>query len=382
VIDKRENPAAVRNKRPRANGPAPFVPKRLPPQLEWGVLVPLIARANAALARYDELLQGLVNPDIFLTPLRTREAVLSSRIEGTWATLEEVLEEEAEPGVAAPARRSEVREVLNYRDAVRVAVKELERRPISLNLIRRIHRTLLSDARGRRRAPGEFRRVQNYVGAPGEGIEAATYIPPPPNEVMPLLDNLEKYIHSEERDAVVQIGVVHAQFELIHPFPDGNGRVGRILIPLFLYARELISRPAFYLSAYLETNRAEYYHRLARISSAEDYQGWVEFFLAAVAEQADDDIRRVRGMWALYQRMKGVAVERTRSQFALAILDTLFAFPVFSTPQFVRESGIPAASAARLLKLLEEAGVLRVLRAGRGRRPTLWAFPELLDIVK
>jgi len=354
----------------------------LPPQLDWSALVPLVGRANAALARYDELLQGLVNPEILLTPLRTREAVLSSRIEGTWATLEEVLEEEADPGVADPPRRSDVREILNYRDAVRIAVKELEKRPISLNLIRRIHRTLLADARGGARAPGEFRRVQNYVGAAGAGIEAATYVPPPPNEVMPLLDNLEKYVHAVERDGVVQIGLIHAQFELIHPFLDGNGRVGRILIPLFLYTRELISRPAFYLSAYLEANRAEYYNRLARISSADDYQGWVEFFLTAVAKQAEADIGRVRTMWALYQRMKGLAVERTRSQYALAILDTLFAFPIFSTPQFVKESGIPAASAARLLNLLEEARVLRVVRPGRGRRPTLWAFPELLEIVQ
>lgn len=180
----------------------------------------------------------------------------------------------------------------------------------------------------------------------------------------------------------MQIGVIHAQFELIHPFLDGNGRVGRILIPLFLFSRGLISRPAFYLSAYLEANRAEYYDQLARISSGGDYQGWVEFFLAAVAKQADDDIGRVRAMWDLYQRMKGVVVEHTRSQYALAVVDTLFAFPVFSTPQFVRESGIPVPSSARLLKLLERAGVVRVLRPGRGRRATLWAFPELLEIVR
>jgi Fic family protein len=354
----------------------------LPPQLEWSALVPLIGRANAALARYDELLHGLVNPDILLTPLRTREAVLSSRIEGTWATFEEVMEEEADPGVASSSRRSDVREVLNYREAVRVAIEELERRPISLNLLRRVHQTLLSNVRGGSRAPGEFRRVQNYVGAPGAGVEAATYIPPPPHELIPLLDDLEKYIHFDERDAVVQIGVIHAQFELIHPFLDGNGRVGRILIPLFLFSRGLISRPAFYLSAYLETNRAEYYHRLARISLADDYQSWVEFFLEAVAEQADDDIRRVRAMWALYQRMKVIVVEHTRSHFALAVVETLFTYPVFSTPQFARESGIPAPSAARLLKLLEGAGSVRVLRPGRGRRPTLWAFPELLEIVR
>lgn len=352
-----------------------------PPDLPWETLVPAIGRANAALARYDGMIQGLPRPDILLSPLATREAVLSSRIEGTEATLLEVMEEEADPGRASPPRQSEIREILNYRHAVEAAVEGLERRPLSLNMIRRVHRVLMTGARGGSRAPGQFRRVQNYIAAPGARIEEATFVPPPPNDVPALLGELEKYIHVEERDPIVQIALVHARFEMIHPFLDGNGRVGRILIPLFLFSRGVISRPAFYLSAWLEDHRSEYYTRLNAITSGGDHAGWVRFFLRAVTGQAEDDTRRVREMLDLYERTKGKVVEETRSRYALSALDALFGQPIFSTPQFVEESGIPPASAARLLDRLKSAGVLRVVRRGRGRRPTVWEFPELLEVV-
>ncbi len=357
-----------------------FQPAALPPPLRWETLVALVGRANASLARYDGLIQGLTHPDVLLAPLSTREAVLSSRIEGTEATLAEVLEEEADPGAASPPRRSDIREILNYRAAVNQAVDKLKTRPLSLNLIRDTHRTLMTGVRGGTKAPGEFRRVQNYIGVEGAGMEAALYVPPPPQDVLPLLDRLEKYIHRDEDDPLVQIALVHAQFELIHPFLDGNGRVGRILIPLFLYTRGLIARPAFYLSAYLEAHRREYYDRLGAVSEAGDYQGWVTFFLTAVAGQAEEDTRRVRTMLELYERLKGV-VEGTRSAYALRALDALFASPVFTTPRFAAASGIPPASAGRLLKQLEELGVLQVTRRGRGRRPTVWTFPELMALV-
>lgn len=359
----------------------PHHPLRLPPSLDWEGLVPRIGRANAALARYDGLLHGLVNPDILLAPLRNREAVLSSRIEGTQASLEDVLEHEADPGTDDGPLVADIQEIINYRDAVQVAVEKLEDRPLSLNLVRRIHAVLMDSVRGHDRARGEFRRVQNYIGAPGSAIDDATYVPPPTHALMPLLDNMEKYIHTEDKDAIVQTGLIHAQFELIHPFLDGNGRVGRILIPLILFIKGMIERPAFYLSAYLETHRDEYYRRLARISAAGDYQGWAEFFLTAVERQAAADTERIRSMLALYEVAKQAVVDRTRSQFALQTLDTLFHWPVFSTPQFARYSGIPYASASRLLKSLE-GEFLGVVRPGRGRRPTIWSFPELLDLVR
>ena len=382
MISKRENPAGVRSELALAQTRPSYGAVPFPPTLDWQAFVPMVGRANGAVARYDGLIQGLVHPDLLLAPLATREAVLSSRIEGTQATLVEVLEEEVDPGGGPPPRQSEIEEILNYRRALGSAVEELDTRPVSLNMIRRAHRVLMTGVRGANRAPGEFRRVQNYIGPPGAGLEEATYVPPPPNDVLPLLDRLEKYVHSDERDPIVQAGLIHAQFELIHPFLDGNGRVGRMLIPLFLFSKGLISRPAFYLSGYLEAHREEYYTRLRAISSDGDYQAWVKFFLTAVTEQASDDTRRVRGMLDLYERMKHVVVDRTRSRYAVPALDALFGSPVFSTPRFVAQSRIPGPSASRILSDLEEGEVVRVIRRGRGRRPTVWEFPALLEIVR
>jgi len=362
--------------------PLPFEPESLPPKLDWVALVPGIGRANAALARYDGLIQGLTHEDLLLAPLRTREAVLSSRIEGTQATLVEVLEEEADPGAGTPGKRSDIQEVLNYRRAIQKAVMELETRPLSLNLLRRVHGVLMSGVRGSQRAPGEFRKMQNYIGSPGAGIDQAIYVPPPAQQVVPLLSDLEHYLHEDAPDPIVQIAVGHARFEQIHPFLDGNGRVGRILIPLFLYARGVISRPAFYMSAYLESHREEYYARLSEISKNGDHQGWVQFFLTAVTIQANEDTARVKDILHLHERMKQVVVDETRSKYALPALDSLFTHPLFSTPQFVKTSGIPVASASRLLKQLEDAQVLAVRRTGKGRRPTLWSFPQLLDLLR
>lgn len=352
-----------------------------PPELPWTALVPLVGRANAALARYDGLIQGLSRPDILLAPLATREAVLSSRIEGTRATLFEVMEEEADPGAAPVERQSEIREILNYRAAIEAAARELETRPLSLNLIRRTHRVLMTGVRGSGRTPGDFRRIQNYIGPPDAPIEEATFVPPPPNEVPILLDQLEKYLHAEERDPIVQIGLVHARFEIIHPFLDGNGRVGRILVPLFLFARGILSRPAFYLSAWLEAHHEEYYTRLKAVTTELDHAGWARFFLRAVSEQAEEDADRVRRMIALYDRTKAKLVGEVRSRYGLAALDALFGQPIFSTPRFIQEAGIPPASAARFLARLQGAGVLQVVRRGRGRRPTVWGFSELMEIV-
>jgi Fic family protein len=240
----------------------------------------------------------------------------------------------------------------------------------------------MTGVRGESLAPGEFRRVQNYIAGPGETIEQAVYVPPPPNDVLPLLDELEKYMHADERDSIVQIGLIHARFEAIHPFLDGNGRVGRILIPLFLYAREVIVRPAFYLSGWLEAHRTEYYDRLRAITSEGDHAGWVRFFLRGVTAQAEEDTHRVREMLALYDATQVAVVDVTRSRYALAATDALFGQPIFSTPGFSADAGIPPASAARLLDRLTKAGVLGVVRAGRGRRPTVWSFPELLAIVQ
>jgi len=358
------------------------VPQPLPTEVDWAGLVPAIATANAALARFDGMLGTLGNPEILLAPLGTREAVLSSRIEGTRATLEEVLEDEANPSGESTPHGADIREIQNYRRAIEVALDRLGERPFSLNLIRDIHAVLMDSVRGHDKARGEFRRVQNFIAAPGDPIEDAQFVPPPPQEVMPLMGNLEVYAHEVERDVLVQVGLIHAQFEIIHPFLDGNGRVGRILIPLLLHSKGTIDRPAFYMSGQLESKRDEYYRRLREIPESGSYDKWLRFFLAAVEAQAKEDCQRIEAILSLYERMKTVVIEETRSQHTLAVLDTLFARPVFSTRLFARDSAIPPPTAARLLKRLASAGVIAVTRPGRGRRPAIWDFPELLRIVR
>lgn len=216
----------------------PYIPDTFPLEsIDWGMHVSLIGRANAALARFDGMLQTVVNPDVLLSPLTTQEAVLSSRIEGTEATMEEVLEYEANPGgQIGEEHRADIQEIINYRKATRYAVEALEKKPLHLNLILSLHEVLLDSVRGRNKAPGSFRRVQNFIGPPGGTQETATFVPPSMDRMAPAL-NWEKYLHSEERDVLVQLAVVKAQFELIHPFLDGNGRIGRMLVPVFLFTR-------------------------------------------------------------------------------------------------------------------------------------------------
>ena len=212
-------------------------------------------------------LQGIINPQVLLSPLTTNEAVLSSRIEGTQASLVEVLEFEASPKVDIQTeKQKDIQEIINYRQAIGMAVEWLEEKPVTLNMIKEIHSILLDSVRGKDKGRGRFRTVQNWIGRPGTPMECAEYVPPEPMRLMEFLSNLEKYIHYEGKDPLVQLAIVHAQFEIIHPFVDGNGRVGRILAPLFLYEKRVLSSPMFYISQYLETNRNLYYDCLKAIS--------------------------------------------------------------------------------------------------------------------
>jgi len=222
----------------------PYKPQKLPlDSIDWGSLVDLIARANAALARYDGMLETMVNPTLLLSPLTTQEAVLSSRIEGTQATLEEVLEFEADPTrKIEPSKYADIQEIINYSKAMQHAVTLLKTKALCLNLIKELHAILLDSVRGANKARGEFRRIQNWIGPPGCSIEEATFVPPSPDVLPQALDNWEKYIHYNEKERLVQLAIVKAQFELIHPFLDGNGRIGRMLVPLFLYEKKLLSQ--------------------------------------------------------------------------------------------------------------------------------------------
>jgi len=362
----------------------PYTPQTLPlDSIDWAAHVSLIGQANAALARYDGMLQSIINPEVLLSPLTTQEAVLSSRIEGTQASMEEVLEYEAAPKEhIQPSKFADIQEIINYRRAMRVAVTRLSERPLCLNLFKELHSVLLDSVRGRDRAPGEFRRIQNYIGSPGCSIEDATFVPPSPELVSPALDNWEKYLHSDEKDRLVQLAVVKAQFEIIHPFLDGDGRMGRMLIPLFLFEKGLLSNPMFYLSAYLEAQREVYYHRLQSVSEKGDWNGWISFFLKAVIEQAETNTRKTRKILDLYDRMKQNLPEIIRSQYAVQAIDALFDRPVFQISDFINRSNIPEASARRILNGLRENGSVKELRAGGGRRAAVLIFPELIAITE
>lgn len=360
----------------------PYLPEILPlKSLNWVEFIHLIGEANRELARYDGVLKGIVNPEVFLSPLTTQEAVLSSRIEGTQATLEEVLEYEAAPEKNA-SKVQDILEIINYRKALDYAVVYLKKKPISLNLIKEIHNILLDSVRGRNKSRGQFRTSQNYIGRPGTPIEQASYIAPPPERVMELLSNLEKYIHSVEKDPLVQLAVVHAQFESIHPFLDGNGRVGRILIPLFLMEKKLLSSPIFYMSAFLEAHREIYYENLNSLSKNKKWEDWITFFLGAVIEQAQNNATKATEILNLYNEMKIKVARATRSQFVIQALDTIFTTPIFKSSEFIKSSGIPLRSGLRILGQLEEQGIISVTREQRGKRPTIMEFTGLMNIVR
>jgi Fic family protein len=317
--------------------------------------------------------------------MTTQEAVLSSRIEGTQATMGEVLEYEAAgaPKEMDPARRKDIEEVLNYRRAMRQATEEMKQLPLCIRLIKRVHETLLSGVRGHDKARGRFRTIQNYIGLPGRPIEEARFVPVDPGELETRMARWEKYLHQPADDALVQLAIVHAEFESLHPFLDGNGRIGRILVPLFLYDRKLLRAPMFYLSEYLEANRQHYYDGLLSVSRDDDWTGWCRFFLQAIQTQAAQNEAKARMVLELYQRRKDWIVERTHSQFAIRALDFLFGTPIFNASDFIEQSKIPQATARRILTLLSgRRGLLKTLRKSRGRRPAMYAFPELLNITE
>ncbi|MBN1243330.1 MAG: Fic family protein [Spirochaetales bacterium] len=364
----------------------PYVPCSLPlTDLDYRQLLPLVGRANAALARYDGLLRSIPNPAIMLSPLTTREAVLSSKIEGTQATVDEVLEQEA--GLLKEgAKFRDIQEISNYRQALYAAREHLKVYPIRLGFVRELHRILMGSVRGQDKTPGEFRTDQNWIGKHGCPIELATFVPPDPLRLHDHLQAWESYLETDDIDFLLQAAVVHAQFELLHPFKDGNGRIGRILIPLFLYQKRALSQPMFYLSEYLETHRDEYYRRLKAISADDDWNGWLAYFLRAIASQAVRNSARVTAIQALYEEMKLAIQAATHSQYTMHVLDAIFNKPVFRSSdlsrQMLREFGIHEKTTPGLLRQMRDAGILRELKPGSGRTPATLCFPRLLNLAE
>lgn len=350
-----------------------------PEQLDWQRLIPRIGAANAAVARYDGLLQGIPNPRVLLSPLTTQEAVLSSRIEGTQATMGEVLEFEAGADKTSPTKQQDIYEVINYRKAMREAERLLAELPLSQRLLQEAHRILLGGVRGQNKAPGEYRRVPNWIGPANCTEEQARFVPINAGDLPAAMGRWEKYLHEDGHDKLIQLAIAHAEFESLHPFLDGNGRLGRMLVPLFLWQTGVIHMPMFYLSSYLEQRRDEYYDRLLAVSQNDDWTGWCEFFLCAVEAQATENMGKVRKILNLYDELKPKVVEWTHSQYAVIALDWIFEHPVFGGPDFVKSVAIPAPTAKRILRILREQGMLKAVREGRGRQGAILSLPKLLN---
>ncbi|HRT12641.1 MAG TPA: Fic family protein, partial [Methanoculleus sp.] len=244
-----------------------------------------------------------------------------------------------------------------------------------------LHRILLTDSRGMDREPGCVRTIQNFIGRDAQ-IEHAIFVPPAPEMVPGALEDWEAYLQREEKDVLVQLSVLKAQFELIHPFCDGNGRIGRMLVPLIMYEKGLIGSPMFYISAYLERHRPIYYERLLAVSRERDWNGWITFFLHAIEEQAGANGRKAKAILDLYDEMKRTVPEVTRSQYAVAAIDAIFGTPIFIPSEFYEQTGIPKKTANRILQQLREHDIIAVLEEGGGRRAATYIFPRLIAITE
>jgi Fic family protein len=352
-----------------------------PNELQLESIVALIGRANACLSRYDGLLESLVNPEVLLSPLIMKEAELSSRIEGTIATANDVYKQQAGE-YFEPEKEADIHEILNYRSTLRGAGITVATTSISQHLLRQMHGNLMQGVRGADKSPGQFRNSQNWIGPRGCSIEEATYVPPPPTQLNELLDNFIAFanLESEGLDPLVQAALIHAQFELIHPFDDGNGRIGRILIPLFLMKKGCIVSPSLYMSGYLETNRDTYYQRLENITLKGEWLEWVTFFLNAIVDQAENNLSLIRDINELYERKKREISELLHSDQAIYILDMLFDTPVFRANELHKRLKIQRQRAAQYIRTLKNAGFIVELRPARGSSPALLDFKDLWDI--
>lgn len=352
-----------------------------PNKIDWSQLIPLIGPANAALARYDGTLTAIPNASILLSPLTTQEAVLSSKIEGTQATMGEVLEFEAEenPSNISKERKADINEVLNYRKAMWHAIDLLKKLPLCQRVIKAAHQILLSGVRGHGKSSGEYRKASNWIGPPGCTIDEAKFVPISADKLPDAMNLWEKYIHDEVDDHLVQLAIIHAEFEALHPFLDGNGRLGRMCIPLFMYKVGFIHSPMFYISAFFEKNRDEYYEKLLSVSRDNDWTGWCKFFLKAVKEQANKNQTKATEILQLYENKKSQIVDLTHSQYAIYTLDFIFSRPIFNSTNFTGMGDIPSTSAKRILNILRKNHVLTTMRESSGRKPAIYAFPELIN---
>ena len=355
-----------------------FVPTPLPPSLEWdAVLVSQISKADLAVGTLSGIGETLPNPHLLIYPFIRREAVLSSRIEGTQSSLSDLLLFEA----TKVEKQRDVREVQNYVRAIEYGLKRLDELPLSLRLIRELHGILMERVRGEHATRGEFRQSQNWIGPPGCSLNEASFVPPPVPEMQDALDQLEKFLHADtDLPPLVQLALIHYQFETIHPFLDGNGRIGRLLITLFLCERGILTKPLLYLSAFFERHRREYYERLLQVSQKGAWGQWIQFFLQAVVNQSSDAVQRSRRLLDLHQDYHRTSLEKHLPPTAGQLIELILMRPVLNLRIAQELLGVTFPTAQKAIRVLEDEGILVEITGGK--RNKTYAAEEILKILK
>lgn len=355
----------------QVEGYTAFIPAPLPPKPEVKMdaeLTRLLSQADRSLGRLDGATSILPNPDLFVAMYVRQEAVLSSQIEGTQSTLEDVLQYEID--VKGQERPKDIEEVVNYVNALQYGLGRLQELPLCLRLIREIHEKLLDGVRGSDRTPGEFRKTQNWIGSSGSTLSQATFVPPPVVEMQNALNNLEKFLHQQDSlPALIHCGLAHAQFETIHPFLDGNGRIGRLLITFLLCQREILQKPLLYLSHYLKFHRAEYYDRLMAVRTEGNWEGWLKFFLRGIFEVSESATSTARSILNLREQHRElIGREINNSGYGLRLLDLLFEKPIINIPLVEEYLECSYGTANKTVKQLEKLSLIREITGWQRNR--------------
>jgi Fic family protein len=361
-----------------SSGYRAYVPQALPPPIEWSTaLAAALSAADRAVARLAGEGRRLPNPHLLIRPFVRREAVLSSRIEGTQATLGELLA--AEAGAAVERSPADLREVGNYVVALEYGVERLRKLPLSLRLVRELHERLMRGVRGDAATPGEFRRSQNWIGPAGSTLANASFVPPPPDLLMDCLGAWELFLHDDTLPPLVQTALAHSQFEAIHPFLDGNGRVGRLLITLLLIAKGVLPSPLLYLSAWFEATRPEYYARLTGVTERGEWEEWLLYFLAGATGQAEDALDRIRRIDELLARWRERIV-KAPSRLPERALELFVQNPFWTIKKMAERLGVAFTTAQRAIDRLESAGIVAL--AGEAKRNRVYCARALLAILE
>lgn len=375
-MDIKSNPAGEVVK--IQSGYKAFVPSPLPPTLSWDQqLVYTLSQADHCLGKLDREGSLLPNPHLLIRPFIMREAVLSSRIEGTQATLGEVLAQQAGAPIAASPEA--LQEVNNYIQALDYGIQRLKTLPLSLRLIKELHAQLMQGVRGAHATPGLFRKTQNWIGLPGSTIVTARYVPPPPDRLMDCLAALEDFLHDRQLPALVHIALCHYQFEAIHPFLDGNGRVGRLLISLLLLEEKILAAPLLYLSAFFEATRADYYQQLFKVSAQGSWQEWLCYFLNGVILQANDALSRAERINKLIREWQ-IKVASSSSSLLLVLVKQLAVNPFITTSKVAAQCQVAFTTAQRAIAKLEGWGIVEQVEAKQ--RSRVFCATQILTILE